>query len=975
MRRPLYFCIINQRLTSYKAIDMPKILPAFFAVFLLGMNPMPSLAKAQEPTVTRTDHGVVLLFQGMDAALDQQLTLEVISDRIIRVMAKPPGSKVKPNKSLMVVDSLRRATGPWDMEETDTHVLLKTAALTAQVSKHTGAVSFLDKQGRSLLSERKRDGATFEPDAYDGDAFYRVRQHFAVTPDEGLYGLGQHQNGVMNYQGRQVTLLQYNTEIAMPFLVSTNNYGILWHNYSITKAGDIRPLLPLSALRLYAKDGRRGWLTATYRDKTNPDEVWYSRPESDISYLYLSDQAKFPNSVDLAHSTVTYEGQLESPYSGLHRLHFNYSGYLKVWINGRLKEDRWRESWNAGTFEVDLELAAGQRQDIRLEWIPDGEQAYLGVQCQRPVDEANKGLFSFDSEAGDGVDYYFVWGENMDGVIDGYRRLTGRAPIMPKWSFGYWQSRERYKTQQELEETAREFRRRRIPIDNLVQDWSYWPEHDWGSHAFDAERFPDPDGMIKRLHDQHFRLMISVWPKINETSSVYGRFRDSSWLYMRNIYDGRRDWIGKGYTSTFYDPFNPAARQGFWDLMDKKLYKKGIDAWWMDASEPDIHSNINLEERKTVMQPLIGSSARYYNAFPLQNAKGIYEGQRQTDPDNRVFILTRSYYGGQQRYAAAAWSGDIAARWHDMKDQIAAGVNFSMSGAPYWTMDAGGFLVERRFHRPSPGDLEEWRELNTRWYQFGAFLPIFRAHGQFPFREPFNIAPEDHPAYRSIVYYINLRYRLLPYVYSLAGKVYLDNYTMLRGLPMDFPADGRVRGINDQFLFGPSLLVNPVTERGKSARTVYLPEGPGWYDFYDGTFRSGGDSVEAPAPYERIPLFVKAGSILPLGPALQYTDEKPADELTLLIYEGADATFTLYEDEGTNYDYEQGKFSAIRIDYRDDKRELSIGARQGAFKGMPTKRKFNIVYIRPDDPQGVDSPFQPREMIHYNGKEKRVTLR
>lgn len=956
---------------------MMKMIFVFLAALCLLDSPvMPTMAaQADRPMITRTPTGVSLVFDGMTTAIDQEVILDVITDQIIHVVAKPLEGPVAPSESLVIVDSLCRTVGPWTLEEVDDSLKLKTAALTARVSLLSGVVDFLNERGQILLAEQRRDVATFEPGAYDGDAFYRIRQHFAVSKTEGLYGLGQHQNGVMNYQGRQVTLLQYNTTIGVPFLLSTNPYGILWHNYSITKAGDIRPLLPLSAFRLYSKEGQRGWLTATYRDKNHPETIRLTRPESDIAYYYLSDQSKFPDSVDLASSLVTYEGQLESPYRGLHRLHFTYSGYIKVWIDNQLKEDRWRESWNAGSFEVALAMETGQRPNIRIEWLPDGGQAYLGIEWQRPLPNTDTGTFSFDSEAGTGVDYYFVAGNDMDDVISGYRHLTGRAPIMPRWAFGFWQSRERYKTQKELEDTAVEFRKREIPIDNIVQDWSYWREHDWGSHDFDPSRFPDPEGMVARLHKNHFHLMISVWPKINEASSVYARFRDNGWLYPRNIYDGRKDWIGTGYTSTFYDPFNAEARMGFWELMNEKLYRKGIDAWWMDASEPDVHSNINLEARKSVMQPAIGSSVRYYNAFPLENARGIYEGQRSIDPNNRVFILTRSYFAGQQRYAAAAWSGDISSRWHDMKDQIAAGVNFSMSGTPYWTMDVGGFLVERRFHDPNAKDREEWRELNTRWYQYGAFLPIFRAHGQFPFREPFNIAPEDHPAYHSMRYYIDLRYRLLPYTYSLAGNTYLIDYTLLRGLAMDFPQDTQVFAINDQFLFGPSLLVNPVTQLGATARNLYLPQGAGWYDFYSGAYYCGGQTLEASAPYERIPLFVKAGSIIPLGPELQYTDEKPAGEITLFVYAGGDNSFELYEDEGTNYNYEQGEFSIIAFAYDDSTGSLRIGARQGSFDGMLTRRTFRIVYVEPEKPQGMDTTLGISKTVTYNGKEKHIKLK
>lgn len=948
-----------------------------FILFCLVYASVPTMAQTFKADYTKTSSGVSLTYSGLQTSIDQRLELSIITDKIFRVVSRPLTAIPPQTQNLMVTDTLSVDPGQWTLEESGSDLLVRTPSVAAHISLLTGAVRFVDKQGNTLLTEEARGNNTFAADAYDGDAFYKIKQGFIITEEEGLYGLGQHQNGVMNYnRGRQVKLLQYNTKIGVPFLFSTKGYGLLWHNYSITTAGDTRPLLPLSAFKLHSMEGLEGWLTASYRNKHEPEKILLTRPESDVEYLYLTDQHKLPQDIDLSNSLVLYEGAIESPYQGLHRLHFNYSGYLKVWIDGELREDRWREAWNAGSFELDLEMEKGKKYPIKLEWLPDGGQSYLGISWQSPVSENLKNIFAFDSEAGDAVDYYFIAGDHADDVIGGYRQLTGRAPIMPQWSFGFWQSRERYKTQQELEDVAAAFRRKRIPIDNMVQDWSYWAEHDWGSHDFDTARFPDAEGMIARLHKDNFRLMISVWPKINEESSVYPYFRDKGWLYMRNIYDGRRDWIGKGYTSAFYDPFNAEARQGFWDLMNEKLYKKGVDAWWMDASEPDVHSNINLQERKSVMQPAIGSSVRYYNAFPLMNAKGIYEGQRKTDPNNRVFILTRSYYAGQQRYSAAAWSGDISSRWHDMKDQISAGVNFSMSGTPYWTMDAGGFLVERRFHQPNPTDLEEWRELNARWYQYGAFLPIFRAHGQFPFREPFHIAPDDHPAYNSMVYYINLRYRLLPYNYSLAGKTYFDHYSMIRGLAMDFAHDKQVYNINDQYLYGPSLLVNPVTAKGLSARPVYLPEGAGWYDFYSGQHHLGGQTIEAFAPYERMPLFVKAGSIIPVGPALQYTHEKKPEEITLYVYAGADAEFTLYEDEGTNYNYEQGKYSKINLAYDDGTRRLVIAARQGTFEGMLRNRVFHVVYITPETPQGLDTETGTGiSKITYNGKEKTITLK
>jgi alpha-D-xyloside xylohydrolase len=913
-----------------------------------------------------------LLLPATDHRPALQLRVKALNEQTFHVIARPQNAVVDPTENLAVLPQVGSVNA--SRTEDEGHLYLKTALATAKIDKVNGKVSFYDATGNLLLAERARGMESFQADSYGGDAFYRIKQTFEVDAEEGLYGLGQHQNGVMNYNGgRQVTLLQYNTMIGVPFLYSTKNYGLLWHNYSITRAGDPRSLLPLSAFKLHSPEGYTGWLRVNYFDKSQADKVIYSRPESEIAYLYLSDQDRLPKEVNLAESRALYEGKIESPYEGLHRLHFNYSGYLKVWIDGELKENRWRESWNAGSFEIDLDMKKGQKYDLKMEWLPDGGQAYLGLRWQAPLPEELQNTFSFVSEAGDRIDYYFMAGKDGDEVIRAYRKLTGKAQVLPQWSFGYWQSRERYKTQAELEEVADEFRKRKIPIDNLVQDWSYWAEHDWGSHDFDPKRFPDPKGMVERLHKKNYRIMISVWPKINELSSPYIEFRDKGWLYMRNIFDARKDWIGQGYTSTFYDPFNPGARKGFWDLMNKKLYRIGLDAWWMDASEPDVHSNLNLEERKAVFQPAIGSSTRYYNAFPLENARGIYEGQRATDPDKRVFILTRSFFAGQQRYSAVAWSGDISSRWHDMKDQISAGVNFSMSGTPYWTMDAGGFLVERRLHKPDSQGTEEWRELNARWFQYGAFLPLFRAHGQFPVREPYNIAPEGHPAYESMLYYIKLRYRLLPYLYSLSGGVYHEDGSMLRALGMDFPHDAQVRSVNDQFLLGKSLLVNPVYEPGKTSKEVVLPKGADWYDFYSGKKYEGGLKVNAPAPYGRLPLFVRSGSVLPLGPEMQHTGEKKPEKLHIYVYAGENGTFRLYEDDGTSNAYEKGVFATVDFTYDDQRRELKIAERKGSFPGMLETRVFEIIYCRGDS--GVEKTAGKVQAVKYYGKPVTVKLK
>jgi len=760
--------------------------------------------------------------------------------------------------------------------------------------------------------------------------------------------------------------------VGIPFLVSTKNYGILWNNYSYTKVGDTRSYQPLSSLILFDKHNDQGWLTATYyNDRNDPKTILYEKAESDPDYPYLNDtKTKLPADFNIQNGMIIWEGSIASNAEGEHTLRFSYGGYLKLWIDGELVFDKWRQAWNPGTGIARVQMKKGINHKIRIQWIPDGGESYYSAKVLSPIPDADLHTIKFQSEAGRNIDYYFVSGQNMDDVIHGYRELTGKAPIVPKWAMGFWQSRERYKTQDELLNVVTEFRKRKIPLDNIVQDWFYWKENEWGSQEFDPERFPEPDAMIKTLHGTYkTHFMISVWPKFYEGINTYKHFNNKGWLYKRNIADRQKDWVGQGYVSTFYDVFNPDARKGFWNLLNNKLYKKGIDAWWMDASEPDILSNVTPAKRKEQMSPNgLGTAAEFLNAYPLLNAKGIYEGQRSTDPDKRVFLLTRSAFAGSQRYAASVWSGDVASRWEDMRTQITAGLNYSMSGLPYWTMDIGGFAVERRYEYPDETNLKEWRELQTRWYQWGSFLPLFRVHGQFPFREIFNIAPEGHPAYNSMLYYNKLRYRLLPYSYSLAGLSYHKDYTMLRGLVMDFTYDQKAISVSDQFLFGPSLMVCPVYTYGAEKRDVYLPAGQGWYDLYTGKYFEGEQKIKADAAYERVPVFIKAGSIIPTGPEVQYVGEKSDDELIIFVYKGKDGSFTLYEDDGTTYAYEKGGFSEIRFGYDEEKGTLTIADRKGQYDGMIKSRSFIIKVIDADHPTPMQ--FDRKGIrIRYAGKE------
>ena len=573
----------------------------------------------------------------------------------------------------------------------------------------------------------------------------------------------------------------------------------------------------------------------------------------------------------------------------------------------------------------------------------------------------------------------------MDEIISGYRTLTGKSPVYPKWVLGFWQSRERYKSSQEIEETLAEFRKRHIPVDNIVQDWNYWKLENWGDHTFEATRFPNPQAMLDSVHALNGRFMISVWPKFYDTVDNYKELDAKGWMYHQAIKDDIHDWLG--YRGSFYDAYDGGARKMFWRQMNENLYAKykfGIDAWWMDASEPNVRDCTPMWYRKALSGPTaLGSSTEYFNAYSIVNADAIYNGQRSVNPNQRVFLLTRSGFAGEQRYSTATWSGDIGTRWEDLRSQITAGLNYCITGLPFWGMDQGGFSVENRYSKAQQvfdqtgvetADLTEWRELQTRWNQFGCFIPLYRAHGQWPLREVWNIAPEDHPAYKTIVWYDQLRYRMMPYLYSMAGWVHLHDYTMMRALVMDFNGDAKVLNIKDQWMFGPSLMACPVGYYKARSRDVYLPQQRGWYDLYSGTHYAGGQTITASAPYERIPVYVPEGSILPFGPAMEWSDEKPAELINLYVYAGRDAKFELYEDEGTNYNYEKGKYATIQINWNDASRTLTIGQRKGSFNGMLKDRRFNVVLVTADKARELNLENPQGTMVSYNGKLVSVQL-
>jgi len=918
----------------------------------------------------KTDNGVRVQVASPAEGAPRVVQLEVVTNDIIRVTAWAVENP-QPRTSLITAYGKTTNGAEWSVAENDEVVTLSTATLAVEIDCHNGSVVFKDKKGNVLLREKSGGGKTFSPVEVEGKRAWSVRQVFESPEDEAFYGLGQHQSDEFNYKGKNEVLYQYNTKVSVPFVVSTRGYGILWDNYSLTKFGDPRDYGQLNQLRLYGTDGSEGALTATYMLKGDPSNVFVQRSEAAIDYENLETVKNFPEGFSFSGSRITWEGEVEAHESGVHRFLLYYAGYTTLYVDGEaVVPERWRTAWNPNSYKFSLDLKAGQRRKIKLDWRPDGGVSYIGLKLLSPVPDEEQGRLSLWSEMGEAIDYYFIRGSSMDSVIGGYRTVTGKAPIMPKWTMGFWQSRERYKTQGELLATLSEFRRRQIPIDNIVQDWFYWRENDWGSHEFDPARFPDPKAMVDSVHGMKARIMISVWPKFYHTTNHYKAFAERGWMFDRAVKDSVRDWVGKGYVGGFYDAYSEGARKLFWSQINDKLYAKGFDAWWMDASEPDILSNASMSYRKTLMTPTaLGSSTEYFNAYALVNADAIYHGQRSVNPNSRVFLLTRSGFAGIQRYSSATWSGDIGTRWEDMKAQISAGLNFAVSGIPYWTMDIGGFCVENRYVKAREGseDREEWRELNARWFQFGAFCPLFRSHGQTPHREVFHLAPEEHPAYQSMVYYTKLRYRLMPYTYSLAGMAWRNDYTIMRPLVMDFGSDANVRNIGDAYMFGAAFMVCPVYRYKERNREVYFPAG-GWYDFETEKYYEGGQTAVVAAPYERMPLFVRAGSIVPTGSDIQSTAE-PQTDLTITVYAGRSGEFTLYEDDGVSYDYERGNFSTIKMSYDDSTKTLTIGKREGSFDGMPQKRKFTVKWV------AADGAARRTSIVTYSGSEAKVVMR
>jgi len=901
------------------------------------------------------------------------LRLEPVTPTILHVQVSP-GTPFSDRKSLAVLDrSVASSTARTDGD----HLVLSTDSLTARVHRRSGKLTVTENaQGRTVTTAHAPTADHFERVVTAVDTAWSVRQSFSLTPEEGLFGLGQYQEGWLNYRGRSVLLAPSNTRAAIPFLVSSRGYGILWDNYS--------------------------------------------------------------------------------------KSHF-------------------ASAQNRATFEA---------------------------------------------EVADQVDYYVVAGRTPDDAIAGYRTLTGTAPLYPKWAYGYWQSRERYETQQQVLDVAAEFRERDIPIDNLVQDWNYWPGNDYFSGmVWDSTRYPDPAGMVDTLHDEHdMQLMISFWPALGQKSPVYQALAEKGHVFSEPHWADAR----------VYDAYSPEARDIYWTHIKKALYDKGIDAWWMDGTEPEFRTTDDrymTEEMMKLNGPTaMGSFDRYLSTFSLQSTKGVYRRTREAS-NERPFILTRSAFAGQQRYGATLWSGDIWASWTVFRDQIATGLNTSMAGYPYWTADAGAFVVNHRF--PDGNEDPAYRELYTRWHQFAAFLPMFRSHGTDTEREPWYYGEPGDWAYDAILRANRLRYRLMPYIYTQGWRVHEHDASIIRPLPLAFPEDPAGYDANQSYLFGPNLLVSPVTkamrhepskirqfittedmydgsgtehyltqtvyegtafdtlvstrkienlrttwqgslppsvrdtpyslrytgrlgaeaegphefiatvdggvrlrvngktvidawdatggddptehrgtislEKGEKADITleykqptantaylilewrapgmkdqvvadtkqwptYLPEGTDWVNFWTGKRVAGGRTDSMHAPISRIPLYVPEGTILPLGPDRQYLGETSADTLEIRVYPGTDATYTLYDDAGNGPGYTSGEHVRIPLSWDESAKTLTIGDRKGSYPGMLKERTVRVVRVGPERGTGLSQPEEPDAAVTYTGEEVTVLL-
>jgi alpha-D-xyloside xylohydrolase len=776
----------------------------------------------------------------------------------------------------------------------DGKTVFSTKEMTITVDTQDKVVTIADACGKVVF---KATGHELKEASVQGEATREATLTLDSPQDEYLYGLGQFQDGFLNVKGLTRRLTQVNTQISIPFLLSSKGYGILWNNYGLT---DFNPADNKVVMARGTAEGeeRRVNVTSTEGGR------WETRRNNN------------------------FEASVEIPEDGSYAILLDVGQKMarrhNLSIDGETVADL-RNSWLPPTTTVIVNLTAGTHK-----FTAELERGDSPVLYFRKIEDNTV----FRSPVAECVDYTVFTG-SADKVIASYREATGEAPMLPSWALGYIHCRERFHSQEELLATARRFREEQIPIDLIVQDWQYWGKYGWNAMKFDEEFYPDPAEMVAELHDMDMKLMLSVWSKIDPASEVGKEAQE------RGLFIPETTWI---------DFFDPEASGFYWENFSSRLLPIRIDAWWQDATEPE---NDDLEGRRIMKGAEPGE--KYRNIYPNMVNKTVYEGLRRDDPQRRAMIFTRSGFSGIQKYGAVLWSGDVGNDWQTLRYQIAAGLNFMASGLPWWTYDAGGFFRPRdQYSNP------EYIERLIRWVQAGTFLPLMRVHGYMSNTEPWNYGPD---AQRIITDYIRLRYTLMPYIYSEAAQVTFDGSTFMRPFVFDFPGDQEALKQTGSYMFGKSILVSPVMDGGVSQWKVYLPENQaGWYDWWTGRKLDGGQYVNAEADIETIPVYVKGGSIVPTGPDRQHVAEKVDGPVVFNVYPGADASFTLYEDEGINYNYEDGAYSTITLNWNDAERSLTIGNRSGSFEGMEKERTFSV------------NLMGETRTVEYNGNQITVTF-
>ena len=798
------------------------------------------------------------------------LTVVPIAEGALRVRCAP--ASTKPEASLILIPGARRV--PFSMHTSADALTLSTSRLSATLSRKTGALRFADAKGRVLLEELP-GGRSVRPSSDQGQPTLIAEDRFLSPADEHIFGSGQFQDGFLDIRDLPRRLTQVNTQISIPFLFSNKGYGLLWHNYGLT---DLNPTVShLELTREAVGDTTTAAVTTTEG----------TRNVRRTAAVFVGDME--------VTSAGRYAMMLDVGQAMARRYHVEVDGntvvdFANQWLPPTTS---WFLDLKPGKHHVRVEGGTTDRPTIS--WRPSSPETVL----RSPVS--------------DGIDYVVFAGSTSDEIIGAYREATGDVPLFPVWAYGFIQCRERYTSSDDILTNAREFRARKLPMDVIVQDWQYWGKYGWNAMQWDEAHYPDPAELVRELHQMNTRLMVSVWSKIDPASAVGKQFAD------KNLFLQGTQWI---------DFFNPEARDLYWKNFSSHMLSLGIDAWWLDATEPE---NDALAGQKT----FAGPGDRFRLIYPLMVTKTVYEGQRKDAPDKRVMILSRSAYPGEQHYAVATWSGDIGNDWDTLRRQVTAGLDYSVTGMPYWTTDTGGFF------RPGAGQYTDpaYHERFLRWLQFSTFSPLMRVHGYQTNTEPWRYGEEVETETRQ---YLDLRYRLLPYIYSQAAAVTFRGSTLMRPLVMDFPHDERALTQKYEFMFGPSLLVSPVLQAGVKDWPVYAPPTPGgWFDWWTEKKAPAGEA-NMDAPLAKIPLLVRAGSIVPLGPVEQYAGEDRSGALELRVYPGANGALTLYEDEGVNYDYEKGARATIPLQWDDRTQTLTIGARKGSYPGMIANRQFTV---------------------------------